>query len=422
MSTPATPISPGEMQLLVSRGRPRAQSWAGRRPGARLAAGCRADRIRSRTIGRWPTTWRLMFRLPPPAAVSGLPLPLRLRRRRRRRRRSAPLSQSQRRKQSPRRKQGRRLQPRPKAKAGAGAKRPVAKPQRVSPLGAGDDGYRPVEPHHCRGRSADRREAALTGGTGEGAARADRGAGSAAQRLPAGDREAGAGGRPRGRAGGDGRQARRRCWGSRWPTRTSTRPPGVRTTAHSRILADNVPKHDAETVRRLHAAGAVMLGKLATHEFAIGGPAFDLPWPPARNPWDMQALHRRVEFRLRRRRGGRAGAGRAGVRHRRLDPPAGGLLRHRRAEADARSGVAPRRDPAGAQPGHRRADGLDRARTAPSCWMRWPATIRPTRRRCRGRQVAYAAAIAAPLQGPAGRRCCGGSTSTTCRPRPRCCR
>jgi aspartyl-tRNA(Asn)/glutamyl-tRNA(Gln) amidotransferase subunit A len=63
---------------------------------------------------------------------------------------------------------------------------------------------------------------------------------------------------------------------------------GVRTTAQSRILADNVPKQDAETVRRLHAAGAVMLGKLATHEFAIGGPAFDLPWPPARNPWDTR--------------------------------------------------------------------------------------------------------------------------------------
>ncbi len=63
---------------------------------------------------------------------------------------------------------------------------------------------------------------------------------------------------------------------------------GVRTTAHSRILADNVPKQDAETVRRLHAAGAVMLGKLATHEFAIGGPATDLPWPPARNPWDTR--------------------------------------------------------------------------------------------------------------------------------------
>jgi aspartyl-tRNA(Asn)/glutamyl-tRNA(Gln) amidotransferase subunit A len=61
---------------------------------------------------------------------------------------------------------------------------------------------------------------------------------------------------------------------------------GVLTTAHSRLLASNVPRRDAEAVRRLAEAGVVMLGKLATHEFAIGGPAFDLPWPPARNPWD----------------------------------------------------------------------------------------------------------------------------------------
>lgn len=63
---------------------------------------------------------------------------------------------------------------------------------------------------------------------------------------------------------------------------------GVRTTAHSRILIDNVPRQDAETIRRLSEAGAVMLGKLATHEFAIGGPATDLPWPVARNPWDTR--------------------------------------------------------------------------------------------------------------------------------------
>jgi aspartyl-tRNA(Asn)/glutamyl-tRNA(Gln) amidotransferase subunit A len=61
---------------------------------------------------------------------------------------------------------------------------------------------------------------------------------------------------------------------------------GIPTTAHSRILQHHVPKEDAETVRRMAAAGAVSLGKLATHEFAIGGPAFDLPWPPAKNPWD----------------------------------------------------------------------------------------------------------------------------------------
>lgn len=61
---------------------------------------------------------------------------------------------------------------------------------------------------------------------------------------------------------------------------------GVPTTAHSRILLDHVPARDAATVAAWAAGGAVMLGKLATHEFASGGPSFDLPWPPPRNPWD----------------------------------------------------------------------------------------------------------------------------------------
>jgi aspartyl-tRNA(Asn)/glutamyl-tRNA(Gln) amidotransferase subunit A len=61
---------------------------------------------------------------------------------------------------------------------------------------------------------------------------------------------------------------------------------GIATTGHSRVLQDHVPAADAFTVRRLAAAGVVMLGKLATHEFAFGGPSFDLPWPPARNPWN----------------------------------------------------------------------------------------------------------------------------------------
>ncbi len=61
---------------------------------------------------------------------------------------------------------------------------------------------------------------------------------------------------------------------------------GLPTTAHSKILIDNVAGEDAFVAARLRAAGGVHLGKLATHEFAIGGPSFDLPWPPARNPWN----------------------------------------------------------------------------------------------------------------------------------------
>jgi aspartyl-tRNA(Asn)/glutamyl-tRNA(Gln) amidotransferase subunit A len=63
---------------------------------------------------------------------------------------------------------------------------------------------------------------------------------------------------------------------------------GIRTTGHSRICLDTVPSADATTVSKLYAAGAVLTGKLATHEFAHGGPSFDLPWPPARNPWNRE--------------------------------------------------------------------------------------------------------------------------------------
>src|SRR3984893_4399812 len=62
---------------------------------------------------------------------------------------------------------------------------------------------------------------------------------------------------------------------------------GVATTGHSKVMQDHVPRADAFSVARLRDAGAIVLGKLATHEFAFGGPSFDLPWPPARNPWDL---------------------------------------------------------------------------------------------------------------------------------------
>jgi aspartyl-tRNA(Asn)/glutamyl-tRNA(Gln) amidotransferase subunit A len=61
---------------------------------------------------------------------------------------------------------------------------------------------------------------------------------------------------------------------------------GIRTTGHSALFKDHIPNEDAFTVALLKQAGAVITGKLATWEFAIGGTSFDLPWPPARNPWD----------------------------------------------------------------------------------------------------------------------------------------
>lgn len=61
---------------------------------------------------------------------------------------------------------------------------------------------------------------------------------------------------------------------------------GLRTTCHSKLRLDVVPDADSVVAAKFAAGGAVLLGKLATHEFAIGGPSFDLPFPPARNPWN----------------------------------------------------------------------------------------------------------------------------------------
>src|SRR4051812_15689490 len=61
---------------------------------------------------------------------------------------------------------------------------------------------------------------------------------------------------------------------------------GLPTTCHSKILEGHLATSDAVCVSKLRQAGAIVVGKLSTHEFAIGGPSFDLPWPPARNPWN----------------------------------------------------------------------------------------------------------------------------------------
>jgi len=63
---------------------------------------------------------------------------------------------------------------------------------------------------------------------------------------------------------------------------------GILTSGHSRVFMDRIPRDDATATTKLYAAGAVLLGKLATHEMAHAGPSFDLPWPPARNPWNLE--------------------------------------------------------------------------------------------------------------------------------------
>ena len=64
---------------------------------------------------------------------------------------------------------------------------------------------------------------------------------------------------------------------------------GIRTTAASRLMLDHVPEVDATVHARLRDAGAILLGKLNTYEYGTGTGAvhFDLPFEPARNPWDV---------------------------------------------------------------------------------------------------------------------------------------
>jgi aspartyl-tRNA(Asn)/glutamyl-tRNA(Gln) amidotransferase subunit A len=61
----------------------------------------------------------------------------------------------------------------------------------------------------------------------------------------------------------------------------------VRTTAGSAVHKDRVPQRDAEVVRRLRQAGAVIVGKNNLHEFAYGGSSLVSFFGAVHNPWDV---------------------------------------------------------------------------------------------------------------------------------------
>ena len=97
---------------------------------------------------------------------------------------------------------------------------------------------------------------------------------------------------------------------------------GIPTTGHSKLRQHHVPKADAEIVRRLKAGGGILMGKLATWEFANGGPAVtvhptfaDAVWrasacaPQLRHGDGLAALRYRLAVRAARavRGGGEAG-------------------------------------------------------------------------------------------------------------------
>jgi aspartyl-tRNA(Asn)/glutamyl-tRNA(Gln) amidotransferase subunit A len=73
-----------------------------------------------------------------------------------------------------------------------------------------------------------------------------------------------------------------------WAIKDTFDVAGLPATANSRLRAGRVASADAALVAQIRVAGAVLLGKLATWEYGTGTGAehFDLPAPPARNPWD----------------------------------------------------------------------------------------------------------------------------------------
>jgi aspartyl-tRNA(Asn)/glutamyl-tRNA(Gln) amidotransferase subunit A len=64
----------------------------------------------------------------------------------------------------------------------------------------------------------------------------------------------------------------------------------LRTTVGSAFFLDNVPMEDAEVVRRLRAAGAVIAGKITMHELAFGATSQNVHTGPCRNPWDLDRV------------------------------------------------------------------------------------------------------------------------------------
>ena len=65
---------------------------------------------------------------------------------------------------------------------------------------------------------------------------------------------------------------------------------GVRTTSASALHRDRIPTEDAEVVRRLREAGAVIVGKNNLHEFAYGGSSLVSCFGDVHNPWDVSRI------------------------------------------------------------------------------------------------------------------------------------
>ena len=204
----------------------------------------------------------------------------------------------------------------------------------------------PTHSHDRRSRTRDRRRPAVAGGADRGLSRPHRRARRRIALLCAGAARRGvaAARRPNARSATAARAAR--CTASRSASRISIRRGASARRPGRGVYLDHVPDEDAESWVRLRDAGAILLGKQETHEFAIGGPDFTLPFPPARNPWNTAHYPAGSSSGTAVAVGARPVRGSDGVGHRRLDPRPGCLLRSCRAEADLWPGQPARGLPA----------------------------------------------------------------------------